>query len=199
MEHKVYIAHCEEDAKTAVKIYSALEKAEINCWMASRDMIEGQEKPEAVAEAIARSEVVVLIFSESTNRSKEIANELILTMDSGSIVIPFKIDDAAPQGALQYYLSGTHWLAASDPPNKEQLKTLSETIKTMLGLKKTSAQVPSIAAEEQLKHPFLRDRKKLGLFATTLFAVAISAAGFFFINGSIINLVRTVQELISAF
>ena len=199
MEHKVYITHCEEDEKTAGKIYTALEKAEIKCWMTSRDMQEEQDKPEAVAEAIANSEVVVLIFSENANRSKEIANELILTMDSGSIVIPFKIDDAAPQGALQYYLSGTHWLAASDPPNREQLKILSETIKTMLGLKNIPAQESTIAVEEQVKYPFLRDRKKLGLIATTVFAVAITAAGFFFINGSIINLVRTVQELISAF
>lgn len=132
MSHEVFISHSSKDKTLADAVCATLETAGIRCWIAPRDIKSGQKWPEAITGAIAKSRVMVLIFTDNSNNSGEVANELTLAVKSGAIVVPFKLDDIVPQGTLEYYLAGTHWLEAMNPPTEKQLQYLVETVKTLL-------------------------------------------------------------------
>lgn len=132
MAHDVFISHSSKDKTIADAVCAALEATRIRCWIAPRDIRSGEEWPEAIVKAIASSRIMVLIFSENSNSSKAVANELSLAMDSNVIVIPFKIDDITPQGALQFYLTTTHWLDAMNPPTEKQVQELVHIVGTIM-------------------------------------------------------------------
>jgi hypothetical protein len=124
MAHDIFISYSHMDKAVADAICANLEKERIRCWVAPRDIAPGLDWPTAIAEAIAASRVMVLVFSRHSNSSQDVSRELILAANSGLIIIPFKIDDTLPQPGKQYYLARTHWLDAMNPPTQEQINTL---------------------------------------------------------------------------
>ena len=137
MAHDLFISHSSKDKAIADAVCAALEASGIRCWIAPRDIQSGQKWPEAIVNAIASSRLMVLIFSANSNKSKDVANELTLAMNSNVIVIPFKIDDIAPKGVMQYYLSNTHWLDAMNPPTAKQIQELVKTARALIGSEKS--------------------------------------------------------------
>ncbi|HED24575.1 MAG TPA: DUF5050 domain-containing protein [Firmicutes bacterium] len=128
MNHKVFISHSTKNRLAADRICTALENANIKCWIAPRDIRSGESWPEAIAGAVVSSDVMVLIFSKHANESKDVANELVLAMESGIAVIPVKLDAVMPRGVMQYYLTGAHWHIINNPPIEYQLLRLVNTI-----------------------------------------------------------------------
>ena len=145
MAHDVFISHSSKDKAIADAICASLEANGIRCWIAPRDIKSGQQWPEAIANAIESSRIMVLIFSSNSNNSNDVANELILAVESKNVIIPFKIDDIAPTGIMQYYLIGTHWLDAMNPPIEKQISKLANTV---AGLLKEQTTVPSKKNQE---------------------------------------------------
>src|SRR5206468_1331835 len=47
-------------------------------------------------------------------------------------IIPFRIEDAVPTDAMEYYLGSHHWLDAMTPPLQQHLERLAMTIKTLV-------------------------------------------------------------------
>jgi len=135
MAHDVFISHSAQDKTIANAVCAALEAAKIRCWIAPRDIRSGENWAEAITKAVKTSRVMVLLFTESSNRSKQVAKELTLAINSEVIVVPFKIDDTLPSGLMEYYLSDTHWLDAMNPPSEKQINNLVETVKYIFGNK----------------------------------------------------------------
>lgn len=133
MAHDVFISYASKDKAIADAACAALEAARIRCWIAPRDIHSGENWVEAITRAIKASRVMVLIFTESSNQSKQVAKELTLAVNSETLVVPFKIDDILPSGVMEYYLSDTHWLDAINPPSEKQIHSLVETVKYILG------------------------------------------------------------------
>ncbi len=133
MVHDVFISYASKDKAIADAACAALEAAKIRCWIAPRDIHSGENWVESITRAIKASRVMVLIFTESSNQSKQVAKELTLAVNSETIVVPFKIDDILPSGVMEYYLSDTHWLDAINPPTEKQIYNLVETVKYILG------------------------------------------------------------------
>ena len=77
------------------------------------------DKENEVVEAIKSSKIMVLIFSENSNNSRQVQKEVSVAVNSEAIIIPFKIDNTSFQGSLELFLSDTHWLDAMNPPTKE--------------------------------------------------------------------------------
>jgi hypothetical protein len=132
LAHDVFISHSSKDKAIADAVCAALEAAGIRCWIAPRDIRSGQKWPEAIVNAITSSRVMVLIFSAHSNNSEDVANELTLAMNSRVIVVPFKIDEIAPKGVMQYYLTSTHWLDAMNPPTAKQIQELVQTVTSLI-------------------------------------------------------------------
>ncbi len=132
MAREVFISHSSKDKSIADAVCASIEAAGIRCWIAPRDIRSGELWAEAIVEAIQSSRIMVLIFSSNSNNSGDVAKELTVAVNSGVIVVPFKIDDIMPDGVMRYYLSDTHWLDAMNPPTEEQIQKLVDTVRSII-------------------------------------------------------------------
>jgi len=107
-------------------VVSNFEQNGIRCWYAPRDIIPGQEWVTAIHEAINSCKLFVLIYTDSSNESKQVANEVALAFNSGKTLIPFRLSDAEMSTELEYYLTRVHWLDAVNPPLMQSIETLRE-------------------------------------------------------------------------
>jgi predicted ATPase len=132
MAHDVFISYSHKDKPVAERLCAALENAGARCWIAPRDIAPGLDWPTAISNAIALSRVLLLVFSAASNASKDVSRELSLASDNNLIILPFKIDDCAPEPGKGYYLARTHWFEASDPPTREHIDSLVRHVKSYL-------------------------------------------------------------------
>jgi len=148
MAHDVFISYSSEDKKVADAVCAALEEVKIRCWIAPRDVLVGEKWPEAIADAIEKSHIMVLIFSSHSNNSKDVSKELVLAMNVGVAVIPLRIEEVQPKGVMKYYLSDTHWIDALNPPTKKQIGSIVETVSLLVYKEKVSSGKQKIYKKE---------------------------------------------------
>lgn len=132
MAHDVFISYDTKDKAIADAACAALEASGIRCWIAPRDVRKGEDKVYATTRAIKGSQLTVLIFTKSSNQSRQIAKELTVAVNAENIIVPFKIDNILPSGLMEYYLSDTHWLDAMNPPTERHIRNLVDTVKKNL-------------------------------------------------------------------
>jgi hypothetical protein len=132
MAHEVFICHANQDRNIAISVCSALEMSNINCWMAPRDVLTGENWDKAITKALSQSLVMILIFSGHSNESDYCVNEVNIAFDNKKEIIPFFIDDTVPSGAMQLYLKRKQWLYANTQPIEPHLKQLVNEVKRQL-------------------------------------------------------------------
>ena len=173
MGHSVFISYSSADKDIADKVCTALEEADIKCWMAPRDILSGENWPEAIASAIQGSTVVLVVFSGSTNQSKHVVNELTMAQNKGIKVVPLKIEEAEPDGALKFYLTGAQWLEVKSPLSGKDLKRLVEAVVSYLELE--------VASKEEAEQKVVKKSKWPNLiFALLLLSIFILSATIYF-------------------
>jgi TPR repeat protein len=131
MAFDVFISYPHQDKATADAACAALEAAKIRCWIAPRDVPPGAEWAEAIVAAIDECRAMVLIFSSSTNRSKQIHREVQRAFDQEKPVVPFRIENVTPEKGLAYYMGPVHWLDALTPPLEQHLHQLVASMRRL--------------------------------------------------------------------
>jgi hypothetical protein len=119
MRKMVFISHSSKDQKVARNICAALDARGLYCWAAYRDVPAGANFQDAIVQAIKAAKVMLLLFTESANNSDEIKKELSLASQNKLVLIPVRIDDVTPSGALEYALAGGEWINLSRNWDKE--------------------------------------------------------------------------------
>ena len=132
MAHDVFISYSHKDQPVADGICARLEADGLRCWIAPRDIGPGEDWPTAIANGIAGSKMMVLVFSQNSNMSEEVSRELYLAANSKVIIIPFVIENVKPEAGKAYYLGRTHWLDAMNPPTNEQIGQLIERVRSLI-------------------------------------------------------------------
>ena len=126
------ISYAHQDKAAADAACAKIEADVIRCWIAPRDVPPGAEWAGAIINAIDNCRVMVLIFSSSSNGSRQIDREAQRAFDKEKSVIPFRIEDVDPQKSLAYYLGPVHWLDALTPPFDQHLQKLSASVKAFV-------------------------------------------------------------------
>jgi hypothetical protein len=144
MAHDVFISHSTKDKQTADAVCAVLESKSIRCWVAPRDIQPGADWGESIIEAIRGARVMVLIFSKNANESVQIKREVERAIHHGLIIIPLRIQDILPSGALEYSISTSHWLDAFVPPMEQHLTYLADTVRANLDGKPRPSPPPVI-------------------------------------------------------
>jgi formylglycine-generating enzyme required for sulfatase activity len=128
MEPKVFLSYSSADKLIADRVCSALEAAGIPCWVAPRNIAPGVDYPAAIVEAISSVEVLVLILTQQAAVSPHILSEVGHAFNKKKRIIPFRLStDPLPEN-LEYFLSMTQWLDASDGCTDEDIERLREAI-----------------------------------------------------------------------
>ncbi len=141
MAHDVFISHSSKDKTVADAICATLEKNNLRCWVAPRDILPGKSWPAAIVEAIETSRVMVVIVSTDSNASDQVVRELERAVNKNVIIVPFRIHDITPNKSLEYFLGCPHWLDAINPPLQQHIDQLATTIARLL--KGGAAAVPA--------------------------------------------------------
>jgi DNA-binding beta-propeller fold protein YncE len=131
--HDVFISYSHHDKPAADAVCATLEADGIRCWIAPRDVVPGQDWGEAIVDAIRSSRVMVLVFSQHANASPQIKREVERAVNAETVLIPFRIEDVAPERGLEYFLGTPHWLDAMTPPLESHLERLATAVKTFVG------------------------------------------------------------------
>lgn len=128
MEPKVFLSYSSADKTIADRVCSALEAADIPCWVAPRNILPGVDYPTAIVEAITSVQVLVVILTRQAAASPHILSEVGEAFNNKKRIIPFRLsNDPLPEN-LEYFLSMTQWLDATDGCTDENIKRLTEAI-----------------------------------------------------------------------
>jgi sugar lactone lactonase YvrE len=130
--HDVFVSYSHHDKPEADAVCATLEAKGIRCWIAPRDVVPGEEWGAAIVDAIRSSRVMVLVFSQHANTSPQIKREVERAVNAEVVLIPFRIEDVAPERGLEYFLGTPHWLDALTPPLEGHLERLAAAVTSFL-------------------------------------------------------------------
>jgi adenylate cyclase len=151
MAHDVFLSYAAADKAVALTVLKGLEDQKIRCWIAPRDIPPGSEYGQQIVDALKGCRAFVVIFSAGANGSPHVRREVERAVSLDRIIVPFRVEDIAPTGAMEYCLGGTHWLDAWTPPLDAHVATLVATVRGLLG--PAAAHAASGAADEPAARP----------------------------------------------
>lgn len=198
MSHDIFVSYSSEDKSVADAVVAALEKRGIRCWYAPRDIEAGTDWGESITRAISDSNLMLLIFSKNSNQSKRVLDEIYYSISEGKTILPFRIENLDPSGAMRLHLSSRHWLDAYDPSWEAHINKLVDTATSNLNIEITVSDdlslIPAPSKEPGLKNlPW----KLIG----SILAVGIVIAGVIGImklqgNGAADQLPTATEEIV---
>ena len=132
MAHDIFLSYSSRDQAAADMICQALEGAGIKCWIAPRDIAAGSQWGGSIVAAIEASRAVLIIFSEKSNDSPQVAREMECAVAKRLPLIPVRIADAMPTKDMEYFLGVSHWLNAYPEPLSTYLPQIVVTTQRVL-------------------------------------------------------------------
>lgn len=128
MAHDLFISYSTQDKAIADRLVHELEAKGVRCWIAPRDITYGSDWQQSILDAIAQAKALVLVFSAGANTSSTVRKEVLSAVESNVLVIPFRVEDVRPQGALRFNLIDVHWLDAVTPPLDPHIDLLVDRV-----------------------------------------------------------------------
>ncbi|HRP08520.1 MAG TPA: toll/interleukin-1 receptor domain-containing protein [Gemmatimonadales bacterium] len=161
MAHDVFISYSSTDQQAALAVLHGLESAGIRCWMAPRDIGPGAIWAQAIMDGISDSRVLVVVFSSHANRSSHVLTEVDAAVRKGVMIVPFRIEDVMPDGAMEYHLRTRHWLDALTPELESHVVDLADQIRPLLAAERHPRE-PSTLPERPLAGEMRQVRRSRG-------------------------------------
>lgn len=131
MKNFVFISYSSNDKPIADALCHYLEENSIPCWIAPRDILPGQTWAGSIIKAIKNCSVMVLIYSQNSNSSHQVANEIDKAFSNNKPIIPFMLDCTPMNEDYEYYLSRKHWLEAY-PEYKSKFPDLLKAVSALI-------------------------------------------------------------------
>ena len=132
MPHDVFLSYASADRAAADAVCAALETRGIRCWVAPRDVPAGADWGEAILTAIGRAHAMVLVLSRHTAASVHVRNEVVTAVSQSLALVPVRLEDCQPGGALRLHLAGSHWLNVYPAPIDQHADALAGGVRLAL-------------------------------------------------------------------
>ncbi|TNJ35031.1 toll/interleukin-1 receptor domain-containing protein [Arenimonas terrae] len=173
----VFVSYASADRDVAFRIVGYLEEQGIRCWVAPRDVGPGVEYGEAIIDAIGEARALVLVLSDQSNESQFVRKEVERAVSKTKPVLPVRIREVTPSGALEFYISSAQWVDAWKSPMEQHLLPLVAAIKAMGA--PGSAPVRSVAPPLATPRAGARHGVSIGLALVAVAALGAAAALWF--------------------
>ena len=105
LEKDVFISFTTPDSDIAHKIVEYLEKRDISCFIADRDIEKGSSYASSLTKGIRCCRTALLVASRNINASNHVLNELEIMVNKRKFILPFFIEDFEMNDDYTYYLS----------------------------------------------------------------------------------------------
>jgi TIR domain len=136
--YDVFISFSSRNIDTARIVSDELESRGISCWLADQnrdDIPPGENWADTLMRALKNSKMVLLIFSRDSNLSQYVKNEIGVAFNKMLEILPMRIQDEKPDGALEYYLIHTQWFDFIPPPppiDENKLEKLTNAVRRII-------------------------------------------------------------------
>jgi tetratricopeptide (TPR) repeat protein len=130
--HDVFISYSSKNKNVADAIVSDFEQNGIRCWYAPRDIRPGEEWVTAITKALEVSKALILIYTDESNNSRQVMNEIAVAFNAGITIVPFKLSNEQMSRELEYYLTRVHWLDAVSKPLMENIAALRNYVAVII-------------------------------------------------------------------
>ncbi|MBA1148293.1 toll/interleukin-1 receptor domain-containing protein [Ectothiorhodospiraceae bacterium WFHF3C12] len=166
-EHSAFISYASEDRETANSVCSVLERKGQSCWIAPRDVQPGHDYGEEIIRGIEQSRAVIVIISDSANRSVFVAREVERAVSKRKPVFPVKTDGSSLSKKLELFLATARWIDYREGALTDSLAELSHYLDDERALAE---------GEALSKRALWRARlPRLAMAAASLFVVVVGA------------------------
>ena len=128
----VLISYSSKNKAVADAVVSNFEQNGIRCWYAPRDILPGKEWVAAIKEGIYSARVFILLFTEESNASRQVMNEVAMAFNAEKTIVPFKLTQKEMSDELEYYLTRVHWLDAVSRPLADHIEELRKYVELIL-------------------------------------------------------------------
>ncbi len=129
----------------------------------------GADWGEAILTAIGRAHAMVLVLSRHTAGSVHVRNEVVTAVSQSLALVPVRIEDCQPGGALRLHLAGSHWLNVFPPPIEQHADVLAAGVRIALAADATieipRAQAAAMVAAARAATPAAMPRPEAPLAA----------------------------------
>jgi hypothetical protein len=150
MSADVFISYSTSDQQMANTIWTFLKSKGISCWMAPDSILPGEEWGDSILRGIQNCKIMVLVFSQAANDSGPVRSEVDRAVNARKVLIPFRIENVAPTGAMEFHIGRRHWLDAYRGPIERHLGLLERAVNDVLHPPDDKDAAPGPAAEGTL-------------------------------------------------
>jgi TolB-like protein/Flp pilus assembly protein TadD len=165
----VFVSYASQDVAIADAIVATLEKNDVTCWIAPRDVTPGSQYADEIVGAINEAKVVVLVLSEHAVASPHVGKEIERASSKRRRVIALRTDAAALTRSFEYFLSESQWIDVAALGMPGALTTLTQAVGQ--GVAPSSWVSPGLGADA--RNPADRKRKPSYLTIQRVFAAAV--------------------------
>ena len=168
IKRDIFISYSSKNFDEALAIREMLESNKLSCWMAPDDIPPGENYAEEIMKGLKAAKSVVLVFSKDSQDSIYVTNEIKTAFDMKKPIIAYKIDEALPEGKMEFYLKNKQWIDASVNPSFRD--SFSELVEHANRLCKEA--------------PVQKSNNSRFVIIAIAAVILIAAIGFFAFNGS---------------
>jgi hypothetical protein len=101
---EVFISYASEDSAVATTLVEELERHEISCWIAPRDVKPGALYADAIVRAISAARIFILVLSKNSIASSHVGKEIERASSKRRPIIAVRIDTEQLTPALEHFL-----------------------------------------------------------------------------------------------
>lgn len=175
--HPIFISHSSRDRETADRLVKDLERRGIPCWISSRDIGLGEDYQGAIVTALEAAPAMLLLFSTNANNSREIPRELSLASTRRKPMIPVRLEDIIPSGAIEYQLTNAQFIDLFQNYN-EAIERLCAALRRQIRAA-TDGDVPAEVEATTVRLPRHMSGSRIGLMGGGAAVIVAAAAGAF--------------------
>ena len=143
----VFISYTTSDKKQADAIVEYLERHNVECFIAPRDIEGGSNYATRLFKALEECHLVILVASQKTNDSDHVLNEVDIMVNKKIPVLPVFIEEFELNDELRYYIGRKQRIMAVDNEFSTYLPSILSAAEEHLP-KRTKPVTPVVEVEE---------------------------------------------------
>lgn len=149
----VFISHSSSDFAIANEICQILERANVRCWIAPRDIMPGKEYAEEIQKAIKTSRAFLLLITKNSDSSHNVRNEIEIAVNCPTQKLGIVLNGYEMSGYLQYHFSRIQLLMLETPVVADSLNPLVKALSVPQSITFPAPTVQTTSCKHNLPAP----------------------------------------------
>ena len=128
----VFVSYSSKNKNVADAVVTEFESHGFKCWYAPRDIMPGESWVSAITDALQKVKVQILIYTDESNASRQVMNEVAVAFNDGKTIVPFRLTQTKMSGEFEYYLARVHWFDAVEGSLDDNITQLRKYVEAIL-------------------------------------------------------------------